>query len=46
VKATGKILNTSWAHVFTVRDGQIAAFQEYLDTAAVMAELRAAPAAL
>lgn len=46
VKATGKVLNTNWAHAFTVRDGQIVAFQEYLDTAAVMAELRATPAAL
>lgn len=46
VKATGKVLNTNWAHVFTVRNGQVVAFQEYLDTAAVMAELKAAQAAV
>ena len=44
VKATGKVLTEEWAHAFTIRDGKIAAFREYIDTAAVVAELRAAPA--
>ena len=42
IKATGKILDAEWAHVFTVRDGKIVSFREYLDTAADVAELRAA----
>ena len=44
VKATGKVLTEEWAHAFTIRDGKIAAFREYIDTAEVPAELRAAPA--
>jgi len=43
VKATGKVLTEEWAHAFIVRDGKIASFREYIDTAAVVAELRAAP---
>ena len=43
-KATGKTLDTDWAHVFTLRNGVVVAFQEYMDTAAVTAELRAAQA--
>ena len=44
VKATGKVLDAEWAHVFTIRDGKIVAFKEYIDTAAVVAELQAAQA--
>ena len=44
LKATGKTVSESWAHVFTIRNGKIARFQEYIDTAAVVAELRAAQA--
>lgn len=44
VKATGKVLTEQWAHAFTIRDGQIAAFREYIDTAETVAELRAASA--
>lgn len=44
VKATGKVLEVEWAHTFTVRDGKVVAFQEYFDTGAVVAELRAAQA--
>ncbi len=44
VKATGKVLTEEWAHAFTIREGKIAAFREYIDTAEVVAELRAAPA--
>jgi ketosteroid isomerase-like protein len=42
VNATGKVLDESWVHVFTIRDGRIVAFQEYLDTSALVAELNAA----
>ena len=44
VKATGKSLSETWAHVFTVKGGSIVAFKEYLDTAAVVAEHRMATA--
>jgi hypothetical protein len=33
VKSTGREFSSDFAHVFTVRDGQIVGFQEYLDTA-------------
>jgi hypothetical protein len=45
VKATGKILDTVWAHAFTLRNGKVVEFQEYFDTAALVAELRSAQAA-
>jgi ketosteroid isomerase-like protein len=44
IKATGKVLDNSWAHVFTLRNGRVVAFQEYFDTAATVAELQAAHA--
>ena len=44
IKATGKVVDSAWAHVFTVRGGRIVRFHEYNDTAAVVAELRAAQA--
>ena len=34
VKATGREYGGEWAHVFTVRDGKISGFHEYMDTAA------------
>ena len=34
VKANGREFGGDWAHVFTVRDGKIQGFQEYMDTAA------------
>ena len=34
VKATGREYGGDWVHVFTVRDGRIVRFQEYMDTAA------------
>ncbi|MCC6444665.1 MAG: nuclear transport factor 2 family protein [Armatimonadetes bacterium] len=37
VKATGRSYLAHWAHVFTVRDGKVARFREYTDTAAVAA---------
>jgi uncharacterized protein len=44
VKATGKIIDGQWAHVFTLDGGKIVGFREYVDTAAVVAELHAAHA--
>lgn len=44
VKATGTSLSGDWCHVFTVRNGKIVAFQEFLDTAAIAAELKTAGA--
>ena len=41
---SGKSLSEAWCHVFTVRDGKIINFQEYIDTAAFAAELKAAAA--
>jgi hypothetical protein len=42
IKATGRVLELSWAHAFTFRDGRIARMVEYMDTSAIVAELRAA----
>lgn len=42
IKATGKVLDMSWAHAFVVRNGKIVDFEDYFDTAAAVAELRAA----
>lgn len=33
VKATGKTYSTDWVHITTLRDGKIAGFQEFLDSA-------------
>jgi ketosteroid isomerase-like protein len=44
VKATGKVLEVQWAHAFTLKNGKVIAFEEYVDTAAVVAELRGAQA--
>ena len=40
VKASGRAYGGDWAHVFTVRDGKIAAFHEYMDTAAAQAAFK------
>lgn len=40
VKATGRDFQSDFAHVFTMRDGKIARFQEYTDTAAANAAFR------
>ena len=37
VKRTGREYGGDWAHVFTVRDGRIASFHEYMDSAAAAA---------
>ena len=44
VRATGKMLELDWVHVFTLRDGNVVAFQEFYDTAAVVAAMSAAHA--
>lgn len=45
VRATGKMLELEWVHVFTLRNGKVAAFQEFFDTAAVVAAMSAVHAA-
>ena len=35
VKATGKVWESDFAHVLTVRDGKVTRWQEYTDTAAL-----------
>lgn len=37
VKSTGREYGGDWAHVFTIRDGKIVGFHEYMDTAAAAA---------
>ena len=44
VKKNGREYGGEWAHVFTVRDGKIASFREYLDTAALADAHRATAA--
>lgn len=34
VKSTGRNLDLEWVHVFTLREGKVAGFQEYFDSAA------------
>src|SRR3989442_7581683 len=34
VKATGQRYDNPWVHIFTIRDGKVARFQQYNDTAA------------
>jgi ketosteroid isomerase-like protein len=45
VKATGREYGGEWAHVFSVRDGKITGFQEYMDTAAATTAHQKASAA-
>ena len=37
IKPTGRTLEQEWAHVYTLRDGKIAKFQAFEDTAALVA---------
>jgi ketosteroid isomerase-like protein len=46
VKATGKSLEVRWTHVFNLRNDKVVAFEEYFDTSAIVAELKAAHANL
>ncbi len=36
VRHTGRPLATDWAHVFTLRDGKICGYQEFVDSAQVI----------
>jgi hypothetical protein len=36
VRATGRKVASDWAHAWTISDGKITYFQEYVDTAAVV----------
>lgn len=40
VRNTGRVYDCDWAMAFTVRDGKISKFQEYTDTAALVAALQ------
>jgi uncharacterized protein len=40
VKANGRTYASDWAHVFTIRNGRIAGFHEYMDTAPMAAAYR------
>jgi len=44
-RPTGNVIEADWVHVFTLRNGKVVAFQEFFDTAAVVAALSAAHAA-
>lgn len=44
VKATGKAMDFHWARTFRMREGKVVDFQEYVDTAALVTELRTAQA--
>ena len=44
VRSNGKMLELDWVHVFTMRTGKVVAFQEFFDTAAVVAAMSAAHA--
>ena len=44
VRATGKVIELDWVHVFAMRNRKVIAFQEFFDTAAVVAALRPAHA--
>ena len=45
VRATGKVLELDWVHVFALRNRKVIAFQEFFDTAAVVAAMSASHAA-
>jgi uncharacterized protein len=36
VRRTGKSYDVAWCHIFTIEDGQVVAFEEYLDTAPIV----------
>jgi uncharacterized protein len=42
VRASGRVVDTDWAMVFTIRDGKIARYRDYHDTAPIQAALRGA----
>lgn len=40
VRSTGQTYDNPWVHVFTLRDGKVARFQQYNDTAAALKAYR------
>jgi len=46
VRATGSSLEFRWTHVYTLRNGKIASFEEFNDTSALVAELKSSQARL
>ena len=45
VRASGTVLELDWVHIFAVRGGKVVSFEEFFDTAAVVAALSSAHAA-
>lgn len=45
VKASRELFESDWAHVFTIENGKITRFQEFMDTAAIATAHRKAVAA-
>jgi uncharacterized protein len=45
VRTTDRVINSEWAHAFTLRDGKIAKFRGYEDSAAVVAAFSRQPQA-
>jgi ketosteroid isomerase-like protein len=43
VKSTGSVSASAWAHVWTVKEGKVTHFREYVDTAAVSRAHTVAP---
>ena len=41
IRSTGRTVDTELVHIFTLRDGKIAQFREYFDTAAAVAAFQA-----
>lgn len=46
VRANNRRLEGDWAHVFTIRDGMVVAFQDYPHTAAAMTAFEGQPSAI
>ncbi|WP_192805220.1 nuclear transport factor 2 family protein [Noviherbaspirillum aerium] len=46
VRATGRSYTNPWVHVFTIRDGKVARFQQFNDTAAAERAYRPLPASM
>jgi ketosteroid isomerase-like protein len=40
LRANGKSFASDWVHIFTIRDGKVAKFREFLDSAAAAAAFR------
>jgi ketosteroid isomerase-like protein len=40
IKKTGRTFSSEWVHVFTLREGKVVHFQEYMDTALAAAAYR------